>query len=313
MEPLRTVLFIDGRNFKYNLQAFRFLPSEGESNRYYALDEKHFLWQNFFLGIIEKFNNTTKYEHRLVRVYWYNAERMRPFQIIERLIESTLEEYRKHYPSLNREDVVFLAKEWYKREREYFDRAREQVYEGIQRKTDFLEFKYTGEYVVQPFNVYKFEQKEDGKFFYQGTKVGEKGVDVGIAVDMVAKMPNYDVAVLVSGDADFLPVVCYLKDNLKYVYQFSIAKGIPPRINYLSPWLKGFVDVFESFDELELLETYLNRSSGIPDIILQTIDQRIEELKSLQTQLQGNKNPAPYQYRYNKTAGGQDWKDKADR
>lgn len=288
MEPLRTVLFIDGRNFKYNLRAFRFQPSQENSGEYYSLDEKHFLWQNFFLRIIEKFDDATSYEHRLVRVYWYNADTMRPFEVKPRLVQSILCEYKDKlhcdgFPDLNERDIVFLAREWHNREREYFNRAKEQVYEGIQRKVDFLEFKYTGEYVVQPFTVYKFERREDGKFFYQGTKRGEKGVDVGIAVDMVAKMPNYDAAVLVSGDADFLPVVRYLKDNLKYVYQFSIAKGIPPSINYLSPWLIGVVDVFQFLDELELLGTYLNRKAGIPDGILEAIDKRIEYLKASQT------------------------------
>ena len=74
-----------------------------------------------------------------------------------------------------------------------------------------------------------------------GKRVGEKGVDIGIAVDMIAKMPNYDVAVIVSGDADFIPAVCHVKDHLRSVYQFSVAKGVPPSINYLSPWLKGTV------------------------------------------------------------------------
>jgi len=288
MESLRTVLFIDGRNFKYNLRAFRFIPLEGDADRYYSLDEKHFLWQNFFSGIIEKFNNATSYKHRLIRVYWYNADTVRPFEVKHRLVQSILREYKDKlhhddFPDLTEEDILFLAREWYNRERENFYRAKEQIYEGIQRKTAFLEFKYTGEYVVKPFDVYAFNRREDGKFFYQGTREGEKGVDVGISVDMVAKMPNYDVAVLVSGDADFLPVVRYLKDNLKYVYQFSIAKGIPPSINYLSPWLIGVVDVFESLDELELLETYLNREYSFPPPILQAIDKRIEYLKASQT------------------------------
>ena len=286
MEPLRTVLFIDGRNFKYNLRAFQFQSLEevekGEG-RYYSLDEKHFLWQEFFLGILEKFNKTTNFAYRLVRVYWYNAESMRPFEISERWVQSVLRDYSEKFPDLDRDKLIFLAKQWYEREREYFYRAKEQIYEGIQRKTDFLEFKYTGEYVVQPFRVYRFEQREDGTFFYQGTREGEKGVDVGITVDMIAKMTNYDVAVLVSGDADFIPAVCYLKDNLKQVYQFSIAKGIPPRIEYLSPWLKGVVDVFQFFDEAELLETYLNRNSGIPDTILSAIDARIAQLESWKT------------------------------
>ena len=221
----------------------------------------------------------TKYDHRLVRVYWYSAESMRPFEIKERLVQSILDEYLEKFTGLDREKVISLALDWYERERKNFERAKEQIYEGIQRRVDFLEFKYTGEYVVQPFNVYRFEQRDNGTYFYQGTREGEKGVDVGISVDMIAKMQNYDVAVLVSGDADFLPVVRYVKDNLKYVYQFSIAKGIPPAITYLSPWLRGRVDIFQFFDELELLEIYLDRRSGIPPAILQTIDNRIKELK----------------------------------
>lgn len=118
-------------------------------------------------------------------------------------------------------------------------------------------------------------------FFYQGTREGEKGVDVGIAIDMIAKLQAYDVAVLVSGDADFLPAVRHLKDSLRQVYQFSLARGVPPRITYLSPWLIGRVDAFRAFNELELLGTYLNRSSGIPPTILKSIDARLDYLQGV--------------------------------
>ena len=104
-------------------------------------------------------------------------------------------------------------------------------------------------------------------------------MDTGIAVDMIAKMSNYDVAILVSGDADFLPVVGYLKDNLKYVYQFSVARGVPPSIRYLSPYLRGKVDCFASYDEVELLDQHLNRQSWIPPAILDAIDARVASLK----------------------------------
>ena len=98
---------------------------------------------------------------------------------------------------------------------------------------------------------------------------------------MIAKLQAYDVAVLVSGDADFLPAVRYLKDSLKQVYQFSLARGVPPRINYLSSWLIGRVDAFRAFDELEFLSTYLNRSSGIPPVILKSIDDRLDYLRGV--------------------------------
>ena len=152
------------------------------------------------------------------------------------------------------------------------------MFENIQRQTDFLEFKYVGQYQVRPFQVHRIEQAPSGEISYSGVQLGEKGVDVGIAVDMIAKMPHYDAAILVSGDADFLPAVGYLKDNLKYVYQFSVAKGVPPSIQYLSPYLRGKVDCFTSYDEPELLTRYLNRNSGIPQPILAAIDARVAEL-----------------------------------
>ena len=82
-----------------------------------------------------------------------------------------------------------------------------------------------GQYQVHPLSVHSLTRAEDGEIDYRGKRIGEKGVDIGIAVDMIAKMPYYDVAILISGDADFLPVVGYLKDHLKYVYQFSVARG----------------------------------------------------------------------------------------
>ena len=153
------------------------------------------------------------------------------------------------------------------------------MFEGIQRRTDFLEFRYVGQYQVHPLRAYRIEQREDGEITYLGVQVGEKGVDTGRAVDLIAKMPYYDAAILVSGDADFLPVVGYLKDNLKYVYQFSVAKGVPPSIQYLSPYLMGKVDCFASYDEVELLSKHLNRHSGIPEAILDVIDSRVSYLR----------------------------------
>ncbi|MEA3420090.1 MAG: NYN domain-containing protein [Acidobacteriota bacterium] len=213
MNPLRTVIFIDGQNFKYNLGAFRFQGQGGQiESRPYRLDEKHFLWREFFKGIIDKYNQSTGWEHRLVRVYWYNAERMRPFEINEPAITKVLRDY-PHLQGLTRDTLVDLAKKWYEEQRRYFDQTRDRVFEGIQRKERFLEFKYVGDYVLKPFEPYKLEQDNRGKFYYQGIREGEKGVDVGIAVDMISKLSDYDVAVLVSGDADFLPAVQYIKDR----------------------------------------------------------------------------------------------------
>ncbi len=281
--PLKTAVFVDGANFRVNLRDFGFTSTSASGAHPYRLEERHFNWRTFYRGVLAKFDQATGWEHQLIRVHWYGAASISPWLSSEQLRLRLAQEVVGRHPEitgLTPQKVVDLARRWYRNERDYFERLREDVFENIQRRTDFLEFRYVGQYQVHPLREYRITQRPDGRLNYLGTQVGEKGVDTGIAVDMIAKMPNYDAAILVSGDADFLPVVGYLKDNLKYVYQFSVARGVPPSIRYLSPYLRGKVDCFASYDEVELLRDHLDRSSGIPPAILHAIDARIAELAS---------------------------------
>ena len=182
-------------------------------------------------------------------------------------------------PELTPELVLQKAQDWYEHEFRRFHQLRKSVFEEIQQNTNFLEFKYVGQYVVQPFRPYRLEYDYDGHISYQGTQVGEKGVDIGIAVDMIAKMGSFDVAILVSGDSDFFPVVRYLKDNLKYVYHFSIARGVGHEAQFSGHALRGVVDCFQGYDELELLGNYVNEHAGIPPAIMDSINRRAAELE----------------------------------
>jgi len=286
--PKRTVVLVDGQNFKKNLQTFAFRT--GPDERAFRLDEKHFDWGKFFKGIVAKFDTATGVEHQLLRVYWYTADTITPFIPDPKRAGEIARDCRLRNPSLSPDDVMRLAESWYRRERDNFTRAREDIYEQLQRRYDFLEFKFVGQYDVRPFVPYRIQHDLNGAGFrYQGTRQGEKGVDVGIATDMIAKLAFYDVAILVSGDADFIPAVKHVKDHLRWVYQFSVAKGVPPRINYLSPWLKSITDLFGYFDERELLRDYLIRLDAtnrwaikpdpyIPEAVMQVIDRRIAEL-----------------------------------
>ncbi len=283
MTTLKTVIFVDGENFRNNLRHFAFQSNPPHpTNPTYQLEERHFLWKKFFADIISKFDTLTTWEHRLVRVYWYYAASISSWKPNQTAAQQIVNRYSSSTINLTVNDIHRLAKEWYDRERKYFEKLREEVFNNIQNNTDFLEFKYVGQYIVRPYRVYKLESNPQYGITYLGYQQGEKGVDVGIAVDMIEKMSNYDVAVLVSGDADFLPAVRYLKDHLKYVYQFSLAEGVPPRIEYLSPYLKGYVDCFAHFDEVDLLSKYLDRQCipQIPPLIVQAIEDRIASLRS---------------------------------
>lgn len=266
----KTVIFIDGENFRNNLRNFSFQSNPALPP--YELEENHFDWRAFFNGVIKEFDNQTGWQHTLLRVYWYYAANISPWS--ENQVSAQKIITKNPGKNLTIAQVNSLAHAWYEKERNYFEKLREKVFEDIQRRTGFLEFKYVGQYVVRPYQVYRMDFDAQGNVTnYLGFQQGEKGVDVGIAVDMISKMSSFDNAILVSGDADYIPAVKYLKDHLKHVYQFSIAKGVPPRIEYLSPYLKGIVDCFAHFDEYRLLNDYLNRSS-VPPAILQQIDAR---------------------------------------
>jgi uncharacterized LabA/DUF88 family protein len=278
--PLKTAIFVDGANFRANLRNFAFQSSPPMGNERYRLQEQHFNWKSFYRGVLKKFDDTTGWEHQLIRVHWYSSASISPWVSHSDEQRFALRVVNEHpeIAGLTTQNVIASARSWYDRERSYFERLRERDFENIQRQTDFLEFKYVGQYQVHPLRPYRIQRNLDGTIHYLGTQVGEKGVDIGIAVDMIAKMSYYDVAILVSGDADFLPVVGYLKDNLKYVYQFSVARGVPPSIQHLSPFLRGKGDCFESFDEVELLTDHLDRTSNIPPAILVAIDARVADL-----------------------------------
>ncbi len=280
--PLKTVVFVDGQNFRHNLRDFHFRSNPPHPNNpEYRLDEKHFRWQDFFQDALNKFDHVTGWEHQLARVYWYYAENITPWVPNLRRAQRIVEDYGHRIPELTVELVIQKAQEWHEHESRRFYQLRKSVFAEIQQNTNFLEFKYVGQYIVQPFRPFRLEYDYDGNITFQGTQIGEKGVDIGMSVDMISMMDNYDVAILVSGGSDFYPVVRYLKDNLKYVYHFSVGRGVGQDTQFFSTALRGLVDCFQGFDELEVLSNYVNEHAGIPPAIMDTINLRAAELERM--------------------------------
>ncbi len=279
MNILKTVIFIDGQNFKKDLQKFRF-KAAGHNLPEYRLDEKHFLWEDFFRQAISVLSDQTRIPHRLLRVYWYNTQATTPLHRFDRAVKDIIDQYREIYPDLTPSLVESLAQRWHQHQRELLSRAKEEVFDDIQKRTSFLEFKYVGQLVLRPYKVKELlrDKEREGSFLYQGTVEGEKGVDIGITIDMISKMAHYDAAVLISGDTDFIPLIQYLKDSLKLVYSLSLSRGEQGQLQLFSPQIKNAVDYFLVVPEKDMLGRYLDRKSGIPPIILNEIDRRLSEL-----------------------------------
>jgi len=77
------------------------------------------------------------------------------------------------------------------------------------------------------FTVRKKELKRISIISENGESIKEKGnMDVEITIDTLHNINKYDIAVLFSGDADFLALVNYLKNRGKKVYIFSSKDNI---------------------------------------------------------------------------------------
>ena len=76
----------------------------------------------------------------------------------------------------------------------------------IQEKTDLLQYQRFG---------YLKVKLDDGKGRIQF--LSEKGVDIKLATDLITLSDVYDVAIIVSGDGDYIPAVTAIKNKGKNV------------------------------------------------------------------------------------------------
>ncbi|MFH1048137.1 MAG: NYN domain-containing protein [Patescibacteria group bacterium] len=77
------------------------------------------------------------------------------------------------------------------------------------------------------FTVRKKELKRISIINGNGESILEKGnMDVEMTIDVIHNIDKYDIAVLFSGDADFLALVSYIKNRDKKVYIYSSKDNI---------------------------------------------------------------------------------------
>ena len=80
--------------------------------------------------------------------------------------------------------------------------------------------------------------------------VGEKGLDVALAVNMIKFHDKCDKIILVSGDLDYAEAIQFSKDNLKVVHIARLFQGSPPVNRSVSRTLMAIadkvIDIYES-------------------------------------------------------------------
>lgn len=81
-----------------------------------------------------------------------------------------------------------------------------------------------------------------------GIEIQEKGnMDVELTIDVLHNINSYDIAVLFTGDSDFVELVTYLKQAKKKVYIFSSKDSISKELRTAG---HGYIDILDITDDI---------------------------------------------------------------
>ena len=208
----RVCVFVDGENFRHSIvdlfkqfRPYDYLPKDADWNALF----------DFFVG-----KAVSEASRERVRTYWYVIDLLDffPYRFPDAesdtdILRNVLGKHNKYQERLdklesNKDELIAAMKEIVLtlRKRENAMKSRFQGWKNIQDNISVsssrVEFRRAG---AITFNL--FHQKF-GK---------EKAVDVKLAVDLIQLRDIYDVAVIVSGDQDYVPAVQAVKDCGKTV------------------------------------------------------------------------------------------------
>ncbi|MDO4558773.1 MAG: NYN domain-containing protein [Planctomycetia bacterium] len=137
-------------------------------------------------------------------------------------------------------DLCFAdLRNWYEQKQQTLA-GMNRFYHAVSSRNDFLELRRCGRWKVD--------------FLHKS--VVEKGLDTSLAVDMVGLIDNYDVALLITGDADGIPSVSYAKNRGRHVGVVEFLPGSPqnPLTRSTASRLKAVADFVVSIYEQDLLD-----------------------------------------------------------
>jgi len=249
---MKACVFVDGENFRH---AIVNLFPQFRQEQYLP---KYAKWAEFFDWIVSQVLEGGQ----RIRTYWYVIKMLDffPYNLpnpktvttypkdFEKLktILSKYEPYQEELNVLEEPDktsrmVVMLEKLCeYHNEMEKRVNGWTTIQDGISSKHKGIEFRRAG---AMTCNL--FENK-------LGT---EKAVDVKLASDMITLKDIYDVAIIVSGDQDYVPSVEVVKDAGKQVVNVAfltrrgdLLPGGARRLNQVTDWHCDIrFDIFQSY------------------------------------------------------------------
>lgn len=233
----RVCVFVDGENFRYAINDL--FSDIFDRKDYIPKDGK---WSDLFDFIVEKASNR---QGLRLRAYWYVIQYLDYYPYKFPNPESKFEAAKKLLSQYNifrdelnkitvRDDAIVKMIEFFE-ELKVRRTIMQNRFDGwvfiqnhISRVHNSIEFRRAGSIRYRLFD----------KTFGQ-----EKAVDVKLAIDLIMLCNIYDIAVIVSGDQDYVPAVQAIKDQGKKVVNVAfltrggqLLPGGAKRLNQETDW-----------------------------------------------------------------------------
>ncbi|MHB8174192.1 MAG: NYN domain-containing protein [Nitrospirota bacterium] len=250
---LKFTEFVDGSNLFGSLRTMNLEVKDYESLFGYIFIEAAKLWN-------EKTLQTAQVQVELYRTYWYVVGTIDTWDLSLPQSQSALKnsfvkdrelhDYwmkvvgQKNAGVKKLDDLAWADcfnnfKVWYEGKVDTLEKMK-TFYQAIRSSTDLIDVIEAGHWKVN--FLHKF--------------VEEKGLDTSIAVDLVALEKNYEVAIIITGDADAIPSIKHIKEHGKHVVAVEFINGSPPeeKGRSFSSRLKEHADIVLRIYESDLIK-----------------------------------------------------------
>ncbi|TXT21766.1 MAG: hypothetical protein FD134_2572, partial [Gallionellaceae bacterium] len=221
----KALVFVDGQNLFYSLKNM-------------GLTESQIQWDSLFSSLVDE-------NDELIRVYWYQPQKLtNPELTFDKAMRFT----GKNYPGKPPLELEEIAKRELERARAW-SQEQSQKYNKQLHRYDEMSIKYPVVEMVRKgiVRIDAFKQEY----------LGEKGVDVALAVNMIKFHEKCDKLILISGDLDYAEAIQFVKDNLKKVHLVRFFRGSPPINKSVSRTLMALADKVIDLYEEEIKSKHL--------------------------------------------------------
>lgn len=203
------------------------------------IQEKEIDWGEFL-------NRCLKEGDELIRAYWYQAEKLSyakvDFNKARRIIEGEHTEKTSTEKNKEAQKLVQKSEDWCKRQTESYAKQLHR-YDEMSIEYPVIEMVRKGLIKIDPFKQ---------------TYLGEKGLDVAIAVHMVKFHKKCDKIILISGDLDYAEAIQYIKDELKIIHLVRLVRNQSSIST--ARMLLSLADDVINIDESEIRASFLKQA-----------------------------------------------------